>query len=177
MGCDIHIRLEKLNKDGEWKSIDYFRPREDWEDSKEYYPDSFPFVPVDIYDGRDYELFGILAGIRHICSDVIAEPRGIPESANHFIQSEFKAKENRCHTPSYLTLGELRKTWYAHMEDEPKDEDGDDNVYIRLLHNIIRPIENRLRDLHYVWSDTDAELVKDCRKYWDAVRIVFWFDS
>ena len=112
-----------------------------------------------------------------MCSDVIAEPRGMPESANHFIKSEFEAKRKWCHTPSYLTLGELRKTWYAHMEDEPKDEEGYDNVYIRLLHNIIEPIENRLRDLHYVWSDIDAELAEDCRKYWDTVRIVFWFDN
>ena len=71
MGCDIHIRLEKMNKEGEWESIDYYKIREDWEDSKKYHPSTFPFFPVDIYDGRDYELFGILAGIviilkRHI---------------------------------------------------------------------------------------------------------------
>ena len=177
MSCDINIRLEKLNKEGNWETIDYFQPREDCKDSKKYHPDSFPFVPVDIYDDRDYELFGILAGVRCTCSEIIAAPRGIPESANHYIKSEFETKKSWCHDASYLTLGELRKTWYAHMEDEPKDEDGCDNVYVRLFYSIIKPIEKRLLDLHYVWSDTDIELEEDCRKYWDTVRIVFWFDS
>ena len=84
---------------------------------------------------------------------------------------------NWCHTPSYLTLGELRKTWYAHMEDEPKNEVGYDNVYIRLLYGIIKPIENRLQDFQYVFGKTDMMLEEECRKYWDTVRIVFWFDS
>lgn len=176
MGCDIHMRLEKINKDGEWETIDLFRPARDDEDEK-YYPVTFPFVPAPIYDGRDYELFGVLAGIRCSYAEPISEPRGIPISANYLIRSEYEACKSECHTPNYLTLGELEKVWYAHIHDDPKDEEGYDNVYIRLFHNIIRPIENRLRDLHYVWSDTDAELVEDCRKYWDTVRIVFWFDS
>lgn len=176
MGCDIHIRLEKIDNDGEWKSIDLYKIREDWEDSKDYYPKTFPFVPVDIYDGRDYELFGVLAGVRS-CEIPIVPPRGLPDSTNKYTRSEFEACKSWAHTPSYLTLGELRKTWYAHANDKPTDEDGYENVYTRLLHNIIEPIENRLCSLHYVWGDTDVEITEECRKYWDSVRIVFWFDN
>lgn len=28
MGCDIHMRLEKINKDGEWETIDQSPPGE-----------------------------------------------------------------------------------------------------------------------------------------------------
>ena len=177
MGCDIHIRLEKMNKEGEWESIDYYKIREDWEDSKKYHPSTFPFFPVDIYDGRDYELFGILAGVRSSYPNSIVEPRGIPDSANHFVKDEYEASKDFIHTPSWLTLGELRKTWYAHMDDDPKDEDGCDNVYIRLLEGIIKPIEYRLADLWFVFAEDDVELEEACRKYWNTVRIVFWFDN
>lgn len=175
MGCDVHIRLEKLNKEGNWESIDYYKIREDWKDSAKYCP-TFPFFPVDIYDGRDYELFGVLAGVRSTFPEAIVMPRGIPDSANKFIKEEYEAhKDYGIHTPSWLTLGEMRKTWYKHMYD-PDDEDGE-NVYKRLFEDIIKPIEYRLRELWIVFADSDVELEEECRKYWDTVRMVFWFDS
>jgi hypothetical protein len=118
----------------------------------------------------------VLAGVRGMYHPIV-EPRGIPESSNKYIKDEFESCD--CwHTPSWLTLGELRKYYYAHRDDEPlKDEDGFDNVYVRLLNGIIKPIEQRLADLYYVFADSDEELEEKCRKYWDRVRMVFWFDN
>jgi hypothetical protein len=175
IGCDIWIRLEKINKNGEWIPLDYYKIKEDWTDQKDTNK-SFPFFPVSIYDGRDYELFGLLAGVRSTYPEPIVEPRGIPESANHYIKDEYAASEYN-HTPSWLTLGELRKTWYKHSQDEPLDEYGFHNVYIRLLEGIIKPIEQRISDFDWLFTGTDAELEEKCRNYWDRVRMVFWFDS
>jgi hypothetical protein len=174
-GCDIYIRLEKINKDGKWVPIDHYQIREDWDDQKNICK-TFPFFPVSIYDGRDYELFGLLAGVRSTYPEPIAEPRGIPESANRYIKDEFAANKY-LHTPSWLTLGELRKTWYKHSQDEPLDEDGFHNVYIRLLEGIIKPIERRIEEVEFLFCETDVELEEKCRNYWDSVRMVFWFDS
>jgi hypothetical protein len=174
-GTDIHIRLEKINKNGEWIPLDYYQIREDWEKYKDTCK-TFPFFPVSIYDSRDFELFGLLAGVASMYPEPIAEARGIPASANKYIKDEYAVSKYK-HTPSWLTLGELRKTWYEHSQDEPLDEDGYHNVYIRLLEGIIKPIERRIADFDWLYIETDTELEEKCRNYWDSVRIVFWFDS
>lgn len=176
MGCDIHIRLEMINKKGEYKPLDYYEVREDWVDEEDNIP-THPFYVKDIYDGRDYELFGLLAGVRSNYPEPIAEPRGIPNSANHFIKEEYEFDKKWIHTPTWLTLGELRKCWYEHKDDEILDEDGWHNVYIRLLDGIIKPFERRVAEYKYLFYESDAQLEEECRKYWDSARMVFWFDS
>lgn len=174
MGCDIHVRTEMLNENGEWTSLDKYVVHEDWDDTKN---PSYPFFVDDIYDGRDYELFGLLAGVRDCYSKPISEPRGIPDSANHFIRDEWDNDcANWCHTPSWLTLGEMRKCWCKHIDDSV-DEDDEPSVYARLLSGIINPLEKMICDKKYFYYENDAEMEEKCRKYWDAARIVFWFDS
>jgi hypothetical protein len=175
MGCDIHIRLEKINENGDWIPLDHYEIREDWEDQK-HYCKTFPFFPVSIYNGRDYELFGLLAGVRSNYPEPIVEPRGIPESANKYIKDEYES-DTYLHTPSWLALGELMKTWSKHCYDSPLDEYGCRNVYIRLLKNIIQPIEHRLEEYECLFAENEVELEEKCRRYWYSVRIVFWFDS
>lgn len=57
MGCDIHTVLQAFDdKDGKWKD-----------------------VHTDAFDGRCYELFGILAGVRDCSVEPIQVCRGLPK--------------------------------------------------------------------------------------------------
>jgi len=55
MGCDIHM-IAQVKRDGAWKT-----------------------TQIGVYDGRCYDLFGILAGVRSHNFDPIADPKGIPQ--------------------------------------------------------------------------------------------------
>lgn len=90
MGCDIHIAVE-VKDGGRWRMLD---------------------MP-EIYNGRNYGLFAILAGVRN-CHDIkpIDGPRGFPVDADcrtvawHDMASD--------HSRSYLTLQELRDApWHT----------------------------------------------------------------
>jgi hypothetical protein len=85
MGCDIHLVVEK-RVSGEWKHVD----------------------DVDVYEGRNYNLFGILANVRNgtwgDSFKPISEPRGVPDSGY-----EGSAKGDvGDHSFSWFTLAELR---------------------------------------------------------------------
>lgn len=175
MGYGICIRLEKKNEEGKWESMDYYTVHESWVEDKDKFPSTFPFFPEGIFDGRrNDDVFTLLGGERRSCPDPIVEARGIPDSANHFIKDEYEACKDWMNNPSWLTLGELRKAWYIYMDND-SNHDYDEAYYI-LLNCIIRPIEKRLEDLWFVSPRSDAELEEACRKYWDTVRIVFWFE-
>lgn len=59
MGCDIHLYLERKNKEGTWEPIN---------------------VPENLLpDDRCYALFGLLAGVRSDEFEPLFKDRGIPE--------------------------------------------------------------------------------------------------
>lgn len=98
MGCDIHFFVE-VRKDGKWVTADT------WETD-----DEFPYVSwrKRFYDGRNYNLFAVLAGVRNYFGIApIADQRGVPDDAC----SEYKAHTGYYgtdgHSHSWLTLAEL----------------------------------------------------------------------
>lgn len=135
MGCDIHMVLQIQHKD-KWKTIE------------------------EISLHRDYELFGILAGVRSRTHRPISEARGLPKDVDvnkgyeiKYLHLSYDGIRDRLwlgnHSHSYLTAKELVKYKWDKVEDSL------DGQITRLL--------DRLRYLP----------AKDL----DRVRIVFGFDS
>jgi len=86
MGCDIHLFVEKKEKDG-WKFI----------------------KDIDTDIGRDYRLFSVLAGVRNTTKAIpISLPKGIPNDVSDAVHENI----DQCsflgdHSHSFLTLEEI----------------------------------------------------------------------
>ncbi len=95
MGCDIHITTEMLNE----------------HDNKFYsfigYGDDKFLSYNDCPRYRNYELFGVLAGVRRGGEDMISEPRGIPKNASTGYKEAAEAYGEDGHSHSYFLLSEL----------------------------------------------------------------------
>ena len=96
IGCDIHLRVEKKDNNGVWIDANLY--------------DSNREV-LEFYNGRDYDLFGILAEVRneHILGP-IAEPRGIPDDACS-VSIEYLGDDLNLHSHTYFTYQELLRNY------------------------------------------------------------------
>lgn len=82
MGCDIHMHVE-CKHDGVWKRHN-----------------------VEIYKGRNYELFGILAGVRGN-STPISYPKGLPVDVSYEVMQGHDLWGWGNHSASWLTFDEI----------------------------------------------------------------------
>lgn len=82
MACDIHIHIE-CKKQGSWI-----------------------LHSEDIYDGRDYELFGILAGVRGY-GPPISRLKGLPVDVTDEVLQDHDLWEEEAHSASWLTFDEI----------------------------------------------------------------------
>jgi hypothetical protein len=108
MGCDIHLFVEVRQQDGAWKSVD------EWETEDDYI-----HVPYkkSYYDGRNYDLFAILANVRngHGFAGVktgegfnpIALPKGLPDDVSEQVKQYSDRWDSDGHSHSWLTVAEL----------------------------------------------------------------------
>lgn len=108
MGCDIHHFFE-VRRGNRWYSVhaEIPSPYGGGEVSLLGAPDL----------GRNYSLFGHLAGVRH--SPVlgpIAEPRGLPEDISPEVQRQADFWEDDAHSHSWLTLKEIRDNQDRHRQ-------------------------------------------------------------
>ena len=124
MGCDCHVYMERWTN-----SNKYDGPKDLAEDRDnklnellENEPTIFRWVSVDkwkydgdgwrinwedhYYDGRNYQLFSILADVRGDYSPIV-EPRGIPEDASTGYKYMCDRWDGDAHSHSYYTLTEL----------------------------------------------------------------------
>ncbi len=99
MGCDIHIYVEKF--DGKkWRSADKWVQEEYDKTEVTNYP--------QVYEGRNYELFAILAGVRNGYGiKPIVERRGLPDDLSNEVSSTADHWIDDGHSHSWLTLKEL----------------------------------------------------------------------
>lgn len=146
MGCDIHIWAEVKTADG-WKAVtdrvfpnpdyDPERPstwscydasgenREDHGDdhTSECWATNQPLLSTP-YDGRNYDLFAILADVRNgrgfagvltgAGFDPIVAPRGVPDDASRFYRAQVARWDGDGHSHSWLTLRELKEyDWHG----------------------------------------------------------------
>lgn len=111
MGADIHMAIEVRNTyktDDKWKYLEIKNPFLSYKDA-----DGTEHIDVlEPYNGRDYELFGILAGVRSDVYDQIDSVRGMPEDASEAVKERYKAEESygAVHSLTWYTLDEL-KSW------------------------------------------------------------------
>lgn len=82
MGCDIHIHVE-CKHGAHWKRCNR-----------------------EIYEGRDYELFGILAGVRGSRTP-ISYPKGLPVDVTYDVKRLYDLWEWDTHSSSWLTFDEI----------------------------------------------------------------------
>lgn len=113
MGTDIHVHCEHYNEESKrWESLNLYKKKDDG-----------GFEPVAIYDGRDYELFGLLAGVRsssHMFSGgygYLVEPRGLPKDMSVTAQKAWEDGTdadggNYWHTPTWYDYNELETYSY-----------------------------------------------------------------
>jgi hypothetical protein len=115
MGCDIHLYVEKRDANGTWKAIDNFK-REEPDEGEETgrlhveYREQF-------YNGRNYNLFAILADVRNGRGfagiktgegfNPIADPRGVPDDASPEYKEIVEQWDCDGHSHSYHTLRQL----------------------------------------------------------------------
>ena len=103
MGCDIHTYREKF-VGGKWVTAD------PWVDYDYGEGEKGKEVPYEkhAYTGRNYNLFGVLAGVRKRDLEFEIKPRGMPFDASLEVQDERDHWGAAGHSHSYLYLHELR---------------------------------------------------------------------
>lgn len=191
MGCDIHIFVE-YKIDDTWYDGDYYMPTRDFSKTGRRYE------RMEIFPGRCYDLFGLLAGVRGNVKP-IKSPKGLPKDCNKGIKIEAEKWDSDAHNHSWYTLRELIKCkkyqtiehegWVTD-EDAKRIDNGEPHaewvVYSSngkfrnyrewktkeyLLESIVTKLKERIKDIFYAWDD---EGILD---HADRIRIVFWFDN
>lgn len=146
MGCDIHFFIERYSSDDYEGPKDISEERntkltsilpnmdsiparwitdDKWVPDEDDYDDGIPWT-IDrnsrLYRGRNYYLFGVLAGVRGT-GPTISEPRGVPEDASFAYMNELKRWDGDYHSESYFTLKELLDVdWDKYHKDDWLDE-------------------------------------------------------
>ena len=103
MGCDIHTYREAF-RGGQWVSVDEWVAYDYGEDEK---GEEIPHKK-QAYDGRNYDLFGVLAGVRQRECTLMLTPRGIPFDVSEKVRCAHEKWDADGHSHSYLYLHELR---------------------------------------------------------------------
>jgi hypothetical protein len=151
MGCDIHLYSE-TKRNGRWmadKAATFFQGKEDPEDTYE------TTTLEDSYEGgRNYRLFGLLAGVR--CSWPFSfEERGLPDDMSDQVKKLSDSWEGDAHSHSWLTRQELQ---HKATELMISPEEG--------AHMCAGYLQSLLADLPVTDNPDPSEQ-----------RIVFWFDN
>lgn len=170
MGADIHMFVEYKVGDGPWQADKNHKVIEEDEDYQ--YLEQFPF------SGRNYDLFGTLAGVR----TEGPEPKGLPKDVSEIIKdnTDDESQYGDDHSHSYCSFEEFKKalkkcgyklnkkfdnvTWSGDLEYSDRYPAG------------VAYIEQQLKKLK---MDIEAEkmlLGQDINTNVEA-RLVFWFDN
>ena len=183
IGADIHLHCE-YRRDGVWYNCDNF----EWDPKTEEY------VFASIYSDRNYDLFGVLAGVRSATCEQIDEPRGLPKDMAAKTREMAEVDKEWTHSHSYLTMRELLRwrekqqfKWKKYKKQKGNkivhtDYDGDliynsEGVPLMLKYEkhvcdrLIRKMEDKMNDHIFCFEEDDYYLKGD------DFRIVFWFDS
>lgn len=123
MGCDIHTFAEVRNKKtGQWEQTGKIFVNPFYSESRESQVDEDGFewnakMTTEPYQGRNYDLFAILADVRNGRGFAgiktgegfvpIEDPRGVPEDASPSVADEIRDYGSDGHSHSWFTVAEL----------------------------------------------------------------------
>ena len=145
MGTDIHVYLEERHKDGKWHC-----------------------VGKDMYDGRDYNLFNLLAGARWDCGCMLKELEGVPSDASWYVDNEWGSHKYWCYNSTWYGLNELFDAFWE--KDDNGFEDDADSLEC-FLQSIIDYMVKDM-SLFQVWKFR-RQFPKIVKRF----RVIIWFDS
>ena len=189
MGCDIHLYVERYNKESKrWENLSFYKKSSECK-----------FLPVDIYDGRDYGLFGLLAGARSMIDPFVFQ-RGVPDDMSCEVSKAY-GDGRYWHTPTWYDYCELQA--YEYMMTDACEEIAKKDKKINELEKTIKRMpqfiprdeeEELYDDVECDIDDDEPDLcerlqsfVGDIEKVLNAydiyypkpgeVRVIMWFDS
>ena len=201
MGCDIHLFTEikkSINSQDKWVNADNWRYNPYYKEGSD---DGEEMLHVEsLYSGRNYELFGILAGVRDPNNDAIDDPRGLPEDVSSVTKKASDRWDGDGHSHSWLTLRELKEYQGLHpvvkrsgfISPEAAEllDAGEEtpDVWCQAtsvttwvkreweegydtLKPIVDAMDKRVRNEFWVWGDEERPELDE------KIRIVFWFDN
>ena len=148
MGTDIHVYVEVKNDKGNWELANLINNAGE---------------RVSAYFGRNYELFGLLAGVRYADPNIIDCIReiGIPDDVTDYVEDTWN--ELDYHDPVWYDVSLLRK-FCGHVDMLSKSRSEDEEFSYGF--------EDFVSNILYV---CEANYVYPYR-YGDA-RVIMFFDS
>lgn len=207
MSCDIHVYAETrhINESGHAVWVN----RDQWEadDDVLLFPSEFgadgstqsayyrKVHEASIYKTRDYQLFGILAGVRGGHFPSISPPKGIPSDLSYQTMGDVLRWGTGGHSHSYLTLEELEAySWDGHRYEWKRTVDWREVEDIRAHpEHFCNPAINKAADGDYTLTQSETpreaspafqETLEKLRELAhhhgvgpDSVRLVFFFDN
>lgn len=177
MGCDIHMYIEWKIGTGEWKADHHHDI---------YKEDDYENVREVSATGRNYELFGRIAGVRGSCRRSLY-PKGLPKNISDMIKRAAEFWNGDGHSHSYLSLSTFKKIllefdYYNHEYHNNKSIDAfyDYDIYRGINYNnmpssfttIIHYCEHIINDHfveHMLLGNTNPPPIR--------ARVIFWFDN
>jgi hypothetical protein len=191
MGCDIHLLIER-RENGRWKRVPWTNEfmgkyPEDYPDAAK--PDAITMP--DVFDGRNYDLFGILADVRNgtwgAPNPPIAQPRGLPDDMDDraSVEDSYLIGD---HSFTWVTLRELqqypwdapnhKRGWVSHEQAQKFRADGIPPTSYAAGGNHGEYIDwtEPIRASVHGWVETILPLLAALGEP-DDVRLVFGFDN
>ncbi|WP_028799836.1 hypothetical protein [Streptomyces sp. 142MFCol3.1] len=157
MGTDIHGFIEVRNS-----HIDASEPDDElflrWHRAMDL---------CHVYDGRSYEAFGCLFGVRNASFEPLAAQRGFPPDASRAVARAFEWEDGDAHSASWISWAELTAADWDEQELP-------NTVRSRPEDRLTRRQVLRDEDWGDVWTVMRA-LAK--RHGAENVRLVVWFDN
>lgn len=138
MGCDIHLHIE-LKINGNWENY------------------SATSVP------RNYQLFGLMAGVRDRGIEPISQPKGLPDDISLITKLHYDSYGAYSHSPSWLNENEIK------ILKERASKEIDLENFLSFEHNFL---SDTFIFGYYICSEEER-----AKEFYDDIRFVFWFDS
>ena len=171
MGCDIHLYIEYKVNDGEWTADPHHT----------MYDDDEGYLRDVSASGRDYSLFGALAGVRGDGPD----PKGLPDDISPIIKSAAERYGDDGHSHSWTSLKDFKKILKDLGYEFPKSKDaffnyGDydftTNPPPPAFTTVVNYCEDMENNIEWIVFEK-AVLTGGKGKYKIDVRLVYWFDN
>lgn len=160
MGCDIHFYVE-VRKNGKWKQAGQMVKNEWYTPGEEEGHGNTPMRHEEFYYGRNYDLFGVLAGVRSNWCPPIKKRRGLPSDISEEVSRLAADWDGDGHSHSWLNLKEILE-WAYNGDFSHKGK-------------------NRFNEISDEFADVTMpkllKLASDPKLKPEDVRIVFWFDN